>query len=129
MFLSLSLSFCPSPPPSFSLSLSLSLSLSIQQVEEWSPDLIEIEECAKNVSRLIKHQLDDNTNSQVSCFRPLYLVAVPKEAFLQFFVVDNQTRALSSMVEISYFIGEQECWHGYGSSLLYFGPFFLFFFM
>ena len=28
--------------------------VSIQQVEEWSPDLIELEEQAKNVRRIIK---------------------------------------------------------------------------
>lgn len=47
-----------------------------QQVDEWYPELIEIEEQAKS------------------------------DASLLLFVVDNQTRAVSSMVEIAYFAGE-----------------------
>lgn len=45
------------------------------QVDEWFPELIEIEEQAKMA------------------------------ATLQLFVVDNQTRAISSMVEIAYLAG------------------------
>lgn len=47
-----------------------------QQVDEWYPELIEIEEQAKS------------------------------DASLLLFVVDNQTRAVSSMVEIAYFAGK-----------------------
>ena len=54
----------PPPPPS------------PKQVDEWYPELIEIEERAKS------------------------------DASLLLFVVDNQTRAVSSMVEIAYFAGE-----------------------
>ena len=48
----------------------------LQQVEEWYPELIEIEEQAKG------------------------------DASVLLFVIDNQTRAVSSMVEIAYFAGE-----------------------
>ena len=53
------------------------------QVEEWFPELIEIEEQAKCAASLL------------------------------LFVVDSQTRAISSMVEVGYLIGEASGW-GYG---------------
>ena len=48
----------------------------IQQVEEWYPELIEVEERAKDAASLL------------------------------FFVIDSQTRAVSSMVEIAFFAGK-----------------------
>ena len=48
----------------------------LQQVDEWYPELIEVEEQAK------------------------------QSASMLFFVIDNQTRAVSSMIEIAYFAGE-----------------------
>ncbi len=47
-----------------------------QQVDEWYPELIEVEERAKDSASLL------------------------------FFVIDSQTRAVSSMVEIAFFAGE-----------------------
>lgn len=49
------------------------------QVDEWYPELIDIEEQAKT------------------------------SAFLLLFVVDNKTRAISSMVEIAYLTGKTQC--------------------
>lgn len=48
----------------------------MQQVDEWYPELIEVEERAKDAATLL------------------------------FFVIDSQTRAVSSMVEIAFFAGE-----------------------
>ena len=52
-----------------------------QQVEEWYPELIEVEERAKDSASLL------------------------------FFVIDSQTRAVSSMVEIAFFAGEGYCFN------------------
>ncbi len=49
----------------------------MQQVDEWYPELIEVEERAKDAAKLL------------------------------FFVIDSQTRAVSSMVEIAFFAGER----------------------
>lgn len=46
------------------------------QVDEWYPELIEVEEQAKTAASLL------------------------------LFVIDNQTRAISSMVEVAYLVGE-----------------------
>ena len=62
----------------------------LQQVEEWTPDLVEIENNAKSVRQaIVSLNFDQLTN---------YL----QNASLLFFMIDNQTRGVSSMVEVAY---------------------------
>ena len=64
-----------------------------QQVDEWYPELMDIEEQAKLVMLLY-----------MKCVCVSVICAQKADVLL--FVVDNRTRAVASMVEASYFAGK-----------------------
>ena len=64
----------------------------LQQVDEWYPELIEVEEQAKEVSRPLH-------------FTPLTHSLPLQAASRLLYVIDDQTRAVASMIEAADFVG------------------------